>query len=259
MQNFGQINETFKNILVDSIITKDDNGKKIFKAYVKALKENSVLRTQYDVYNKLESKVNEENQPEHNAMFVDECISVLQKLGKDKINETNNNLVKFLKKYGYDVYGDDYEFKTLHEHIINAAFLERNAKNVNKVIESKLFLKEHSKVTENVSVKEIEPYSNKMLVPLIKKKFNDKYANLTELQKKVIKLSINGTDDAKKEIYTTTIKECVELVNSQLQECTIEQKDTLLQVKDKLLRYEFESDKFASDMSEMDYLKTTLN
>ena len=259
MQNFGKINETFKNILVDSIITKDDNGKKTFKAYVKALKENYILRTQYDVYNKLENKVNEVNQPEHNAMFVDECISVLQNLGKDNIEKTNNDLIKFLEKKGYSVFNEEYEFKKLHEHINKVAFLERNAKNVNTVIESKLFLKEHSKSAIAVDVREVEPYSNKMLLPLIKKKFNDKYANLTELQKRVIKLSLNGNDEDKKELYTTTIKECVDLVNTQLKECTIQQKDTLLQVKDKLLRYEFESDKFASDMSEMDYLKTTLN
>jgi len=259
MQNFGKINETFKNILVDSIITKDKKGKSVFKAYVKALKENKILKTQYSVYQKLENKVNVANEEERSAIFVEECISMLQKLGRDNIVETNNKLVNFLKKNGYKVYADEYDFKSLHEHINNVAFLERNVKNVNTIVESKMFIKSFSNLTEKKEYKVVEPYSNKMLLPLLKNKFNEKYANLSELEKKIIKLSINGTDSDKKELYSGTIKECVALVNEQLKECSMDQKDTLLQVKDKLLRYDFNSDNFASEMSEMNYLKTTLN
>ena len=50
-----------------------------------------------------------------------------------------------------------------------------------------------------------------------------------------------------------------DLIDNQLKECTIEQKDTLLQVKDKLLRSKFNSDTFASEMSKINYLRTTLN
>ena len=259
MQNFGQINETFKNILVDSIITKDEKGKKVFKAYIKALKENKILKTQYAVYQKLENKVSIGGEEERSTIFIDECISMLQNLGRDNIVETNRKLVNFLKKNGYKVYTDEYDFKSLHEHINNVAFLERNTKNVNTIVESKIFIKNYSNLVEKKEHKIVEPYSNKMLIPLLKNKFNEKYANLSELEKKVIRLSINGTDDDKKVLYSGTIKECVDLVNEQLKECSIEQKDTLLQVKDKLLRYNFNSDNFASEMSEMNYLKTTLN
>lgn len=259
MQNFGQINETFKNILVDSIITKNTKGKKIFKAYVKALKENSILKTQYEVYQKLETKVNVADEPERSDMFVDECITMLQKIGRESIVETNKILANYLNKNGYKIYTDEYDFKSLHEHIANVAFLERNVKNVNTIIESKLFIKKYSNVVQINESKNIEPYSNKMLLPLMKNKFNEKYANLTELEKKVIKLSISGTDDEKKTLFSNTIIECVDLVNEQLKECSIDQKNTLLQVKDKLLRYNFNSDNFASEMAEMNYLKTTLN
>ncbi len=49
------------------------------------------------------------------------------------------------------------------------------------------------------------------------------------------------------------------MVDVQLTDCTIEQKNTLLRVKDKLLRSEFSSNNFASEMSKINYLKTTLN
>ena len=259
MQNFGQINETFKNILADSIITKDEKGKKMFKSYVKALKENSTLRTQYNIFNKLENKTNVANEGERSKMFITECISLLENVGKDKVSKVNNKLIKHLTKNGYKLYADDYELKSLHEHITNAAYLERNTKNVNTVIESKLFLKNYSKVLVEREELVVEPYSNKMLIPLLERKFNTKYANITELEKKIIRLSINSTDEAKEELYSATIRECIDLVDVQLTECTIEQKNTLLQVKDKLLRSKFNTDNFVSEMSKINYLKTTLN
>jgi len=259
MQNFGQINETFKNILADSIITKDKRGKKVFKGYVKALKENSTLRTQYKIFDKLENKLGVVGEKEQREMFDAECISLLENLGKDKVNKINNKLIKYLTKNGYKLYTGDYDLKSLHEHITKAAYLERNTKNVNAVIESKLFIKKYYKPSFDDSPREVEPYSNKMLIPLLEKKFNTKYANITELEKKIIRLSINSTDEAKEELYGATIRECIDLVDVQLTECTIEQKNTLLQVKDKLLRSKFNTDSFASEMSKINYLKTTLN
>ena len=73
-----------------------------------------------------------------------------------------------------------------------------------------------------------------------------------------IKLSVNGSDSDKKELYNETIIECVDLIDVQLNECTIDEKNTLLQVKDKLLRYQYNSDNFTSEMSKINYLKTTL-
>jgi hypothetical protein len=260
MQNFGQINETFKNIFLDSLIAKDGKGKKIFKSYVKFIKENSILKSQYEVYHRLENKVNIEGDMERSSMYVDECISMLTKLGRDAVNETNNKLVKYLKKNDYKIYTDEYDFKSLHEHINNVAFLERNTKNVNTVVESKLFLKDFSNINETTETQEVEPYANKLLIPLMKNKFNEKYGvNLSELEKKIFSLSVKGTDEERQELYTTTINECVDLVNVQLKECSIEQKDTLLQVKDKLLRSKYDTETFAAEMSNINYLKTTLN
>lgn len=258
MQNFGLINETFKNIFVDSIISKDKKGKQIFKSYVKSLKENSVLKTQYSIYNKLENKINVVNEDDRSSIFVDECISILNKLG-EKVIQENKKLINFLNKNGYKIVEGDYELKKLHEHITNLAYLDRNSKNIDVIIESKLFIKNYSKIiTENNSVT-IEPYRNKMLIPLLKKKFNDKYGNLNELEKKIFRLSKSGTKDEKINLFKTNITECLDLVNKQLVECNIEQKDVLLQVKDRLLRLSFNENNFINEMIKLNSLKQSLN
>ncbi len=46
MKNFGLLKEYFNHKLSESIIKKNDDGKKIFKQYLKMIKENEILKTQ---------------------------------------------------------------------------------------------------------------------------------------------------------------------------------------------------------------------
>ena len=89
-------------------------------------------------------------------------------------------------------------------------------------------------------------------------KFNNKYNNLTEIEKSVIASVIKGSDIEREELYTNTIRECVDLVNEQLMECTIDEKDKLLQVKDKLLRFKYNEANYISEISNIVGLKSNL-
>ena len=44
MGNFGNIKDTFKNIVIESTIKKDDKGKKLFSKFLKTIKENQTLK-----------------------------------------------------------------------------------------------------------------------------------------------------------------------------------------------------------------------
>ena len=56
MNNFGKIKDTFNLILSESIIKKDNKGKKIFISYLKELKENKTLKSQFLLYKNLSDK-----------------------------------------------------------------------------------------------------------------------------------------------------------------------------------------------------------
>jgi len=53
MYNFGKIKDTFNSILSESIIKKDKEGKKIFNSYLKELKKNNSLKSQFLLYKNL--------------------------------------------------------------------------------------------------------------------------------------------------------------------------------------------------------------
>ena len=255
MQNFGKINETFKSIFLESRLSNDNKGTKLFKKYFKALKENKIFKTQYKIYNKLENKSEEDS-----GIFIDECISVLNGLGKENIIKENNKLVKFIEKNGYEINDEDYEFKDLHEHINNLLVLNKNTKNLNSIIESKVFLTkfktEPKVISENT---EIEVYTNKLLLPLIEAKFNEKFGNLlSESEKKVLKIMVGKDSEGKENLHNEYIRECIDLTNKNLKECDIDEKDALLQVKDRLLRMDYSEDNFVSEINKLLSLKNEL-
>jgi len=256
MQNFGKINETFKDIFADGVVSKNKKNDLTFKAYIKELKKNPILRVQYHVYNKLENKIYEDI--ERSNILVDECISFLTNLDKEKVNEINTKLVNFLTKQGFKL-SEGYELEALHEHISNLAFSKKTPKSINSIIESKIFINNYVKKEEINEHKEVEPYANHFLGPAMVEKFNEKYSNLSEIEKKVLKNIIENKVDENKTIYDNMIIECVDLINLRLDdECNIQEKDTLLQVKDKLLRYKYNEDNYISEITRLIELKKDL-
>ena len=91
-------------------------------------------------------------------------------------------------------------------------------------------------------------------------KFNEKYVDLlSESEKDIFKLVTNSDSNGKMEFYQNNVTECVDLLNLKLNEdCTIEEKDKYLRVKDKLLRYKYNEDTFISEITKITSLKKTL-
>lgn len=258
MQNFGQIHETYKAILANGIVDNNDKYKKVFNTYVKALKENIVLKTQYKIFNKIENKNINEN--EKSKIFIDECVSLLKNLNESDydVDLVNKKLVDYLENKGFKLL-EDYENKELYQHIHNLAFTNKNSNNIDSIIESKLFLTNYSKpISEGKEL--VEPYMNKVIGPVMVEKFNEKYKGvLSETEKQAFKVIQSGNEEDKISLYKNTIIECLDLINEKLDnECTIQEKDKYLQVKDKLLRYNYKSENFISEMSKIAYLKDTL-
>ena len=54
--NFGTIKDIFASVLVESHLTKDKNGKELYKKFLKILKENETLSTAFIVYKNIENK-----------------------------------------------------------------------------------------------------------------------------------------------------------------------------------------------------------
>ena len=95
MNNFGNIKDTFKSLVVESMIRKDDKGKKLFSKFLKTIKENKTLKDQYLIYSNLQNSKFDD--PVQAREFVKENISLLKNLNKNHITKGNDFFLKHLK------------------------------------------------------------------------------------------------------------------------------------------------------------------
>lgn len=255
MQNFGKIKNAFNGILVESFVGGDKSNKNIFKTYIKTIRENEALKTQFLVYNNIENKI-EENEFKAN-LFLQENISLLNKFSKKEILEANKKLanqISFEKEIK-----DEYVNDELHENISKLIFLNKTSKNIDAIVEATSNIISYMKNNKLRLVNEAIELPNSMLSTIMVEKYNERYSTLDENEKEILKVLIESTDDQKQEVYKKTLKECIDLINENLKEADLNAKDKLLQVKEKLLNDTIQvNENFFKNISKLVELKNSL-
>jgi hypothetical protein len=253
MQNFGKIKNGFNELLIKGIGKKDDASKKLFKQYIKTIKESEVLRTEFLVYHNIENKV--DNDSFSANLFITENIKLLDKYDKALILKENQKLGSLLGELS-----GDYELSKLHESLSNLIFVKRTANNVGnvtdeiKVVTAYVTSNKPKEVTESINM----PIS--ILTKLMTEKYNEKYDTLSVDDKIIIKTLINSDFGIKKELYVKTVTECMDLVDGLIKEGDAETKERLLRVKGKLLedKENLNESDFAPRFSKLIELKNNL-
>ena len=143
MKNFGELKNRFNEILSESIIKKDESGRKTFGKYIKMLKENEILKTQYHIFDNIENKYFEDKSDAKD--YIKENISLLSKYSRRQIVDTNSKLANMISFKG----GKNYEGKELHENITNLIFSDKKPNTLDSITES-ITLLESPAVSYNI-------------------------------------------------------------------------------------------------------------
>jgi hypothetical protein len=252
-KNFGRIKELYNNILSESVVSKDEKSKKLFKGYIKNLKENEILKTQFLVYSNIESKV--ESDLTKATMFVKENIDLFSKYKKKDIIEANKKLVLDL------LFETEYksEKEELYENISTLIFTDKNPNTIDTIVEATNAVVQYIMNNKEPEVTEAIDLPISMMTSMMVEKYNQKYSGLDESQKRVLKVLIESTDEDKKELYGNIIKECLELINENLNTNDLDTKDKLLKVKEKLLNDNQEvNEEFIKNISKLVELRDGL-
>jgi hypothetical protein len=252
-KNFGHIKELYNNILSESVVSKDENSKKLFKGYIKNLKENEILKTQFLVYSNIESKV--ESDLTKATMFVKENIDLFSKYKKKDIIEANKKLVLDL------LFETEYksEKEELYENISTLIFTDKTPNTIDTIVEATNAVVQYIMNNKEPEVTEAIDLPISMMTSMMVEKYNQKYSGLDESQKSVLKVLIESTDDEKKELYGNVIKECLELINEKLDTNDLDTKEKLLKVKEKLLNDKQEvNEEFIKNVSKLVELRDGL-
>ena len=253
-KNFVRIKSVFNNLLSEGVIEKNETKKGLFKEYLKAIKENEILKTQFLVYTNIENKV--ENDAAKATQFVKENIELFSKFTKKQILESNSKLVQIIL---FENEAID-ERAELYENISTLIFTPRTASSIDTIVEATSKVVEYILDHKAKAVVEAIELPNSMLSTMMVDKYNEKYASLDESEKQVLKVLIESTDEEKKEVYSTTLRECIDLINEKLDTSDLDAKDKLLRVKDKLLNDKQEiNEDFFKNISKLVELRNNLN
>jgi hypothetical protein len=247
MNNFGNIKDTFKSLVVESIIRKDDKGKKLFSKFLKTIKENKTLKDQYLIYSNLQNSKFDD--PVQAREFVKENISLLKNLNKNHITKGNDFFLKLLK--GNKIIKENDSFYKDILFLVESEITPSNVKKVNESTNNIVRLMLEKEEVEEVVTESLDlPPS--VLTKLAVNKFNSRYSDISESEREIIKTVLNGTNEDKENIYKKLKRECIDTIDNKLNENSdLELKDKLLKVKDKLLNTNFSIDTFSTDISKI--------
>lgn len=256
MQNFGKIKNAFSELMVEGMVSNDEEKKKLFKKYVKSLKENEILKTQFLVYENIENKI--ESNREKATEFVKENIALLTKYSKKDLLEANSKIYKSILS---EQVVDGYINETLHDNISKLIFTKRTPKTIDTIVEATSAIVDYILSNKEKVVTETYDVPNSMLSSILVEKYNEKYGDLiSETEREVISVLLNSNDDEKLEMYSKLTRECIDLIDERLNESDLETKDKLLRVKDKLLRTDITiNEDFNKNISKLVDLRLTLN
>lgn len=231
MQNFGKIKNVFNNLLVEGIAKKDDSAKKLFKKYIRTIKESEILKTQFLVYNNIETK--EESDTILANIFVSENIKLLEKFNQKDIIKENEKLVKLLGGLSKRL-DEEHELSELHEAITSLIFTKRTPKTISVLTEGIKKITNHVQKEKSKTVGETIDLPISVLTNIMVEKYNQKYSEVNENDVVVLKALINSNLDEKKKVYSDVVTECIDLIDK-LVERENTPREKLLSVKSKLL------------------------
>ena len=167
IKNFGRIKNMYNNVLTESIMSKNNDKKLLFKKYLKTIKENELLKLQFMVFTNIENKV--EPDKIKAMQFVDENISLFSTIDKKDLIKKNGLLIK---EIGLE---NDYKsnLDSLYENISELIFLEKTPNNIDRVIENKNKIVEYisnNKIRDKVDVVDLP---NSMLSGIMVEKYKN--------------------------------------------------------------------------------------
>ena len=248
MSNFGNIKDTFKNLVIESTIKKDIKGKKLFSKFLKTIKENETLKNQYLIYSNLQNtKFDDKTEA---IDFVKENISLLKGLNEEHINKGNEFFLKILK--GNEIVKENQEFYNKITYLVNTKKTPSNIKKINETINFIVNPMLEKEVTTEEVVTESVDLPPSVLTKLAVNKFNSRYSNISESEKEIIKTVLNGSNEDKEETFNKLKRECIDTINNKLNKSSdLDLKDKLLKVKDKLLNTDFSLDNFKTDIGKI--------
>lgn len=253
MKNFGLIQTIFDGLMIDGLVAENKQKKALYSNFVKRIKNNKIMKTQFEVYSLLENANTIED--EDLNYYIKETISLLDNFSREDIIKENLNTFKPILEKMPELEFRDYPNKNIHEAISELIFTKKTTKTINSILKNTNIIKEN--LIANKSIQPlINEESDSKIIPnstlkkLMIEQFNKKYSSFNSVERLTFMSLIKEDVELQEETFKFITKECINRVNRKL-ETDLEIKETLLKVKEKLLTNEFTNENYQTNIIQL--------
>lgn len=234
--DFGTLKDLFTEKLIESYSSKSEDGKILFKKFIKTINESETLKTAFIVYKNIENNTIKSEIRAND--YLKESISLFNEFGNNSLALENKKLISILEAHSIDLNGLNQ--KELHKNLEIVLSTEKNASTLNKIEESKSELinwlmldKKSEEVKENEEYVK-EGVDTQKFLEIVTNKFNEKYSNLTEEEKNILKVLRESNEEEGKKVVSSLVKETISILNTKINshKNNIDIKEKLLETKD---------------------------
>jgi len=235
--DFGTLKDIFTDKLIESYSNKNEEGKVLFKKFIKTLKESETLRTAFIVYKNIENNTIKSEIRAND--YLKESISLFNKFTNDKsLVSENKKLVSILNEHGIAL--DSLSKKDLHSNLEIVLSTDLKASTLNKIEESKskliewLMSEKKPTIVDDSGEYIKEGVDTQKFLEIVTNKFNEKYSDLTEQEKSILKVLRENNIEEGEKVISTLVKETISIVNTKINshKDNINIKEKLLETKD---------------------------
>tara|TARA_R110000824_G_scaffold265043_3_gene453911 strand:- start:2330 stop:3085 length:756 start_codon:yes stop_codon:yes gene_type:complete len=246
MKNFGDL---LDSIYISASREFGRNKKKcssLIKECVKVIKTDRVLSDQFTVYDNLK---NSQIQEKYLTSYINDNIESLKVYTPHQILSSNSKLEKICEKLGTKMKTNE-----LNESISNLYFLMNTTKNINSIHKSKVMIKENLTKNKETEKKEVPSVPIALISKIVSRKYNQKYKDLSESDKKILKLILESKKGEEK-----IFQDYKEIAQKLLRKKIVENDEASLHVNlkktyNKILEMEFINENSVNDISKLHYL-----
>lgn len=238
MKDFGNIKLCFNNLFIEGVVNKDKHRKDLFKKYLKAIKENEILKTQFLVYNNIEKHVDADFNSAN--MFLSENLNLFNKFKHSEIKKANVSLFSLLPNVKGlnegNIEGTTDDIKNLYESLDILISTKPSGNNIKKITEAKINVINFINKNKIKEIGESYGVANNILSKFLLEKFIEKYSKIDGFDIKILDVIFESDFTKKENIYKQVCNECIIIIDNLLvKEDNELSNEKLVLVKEKLL------------------------
>ena len=212
--NIGIANLVVSNNLKDSYFNHSliEESKKITTDFFDVVKSSPILQLEFKVFNSLENKTIENELIA--TRYIDNNIKLFEVFTISEIDAEREKLKPFLGETQYPIDGDKMRLYNAIDTLITESLNDYSKINVDSVHESFEIVLGHIKSAKTQTLVEtVEDKSiNEDVIEIAITKFNEKYDNLDEGDKNLLKKLIKSNSKEKQELFEEYKNDCIVLL-----------------------------------------------